>query len=137
MAVNPKSLKNLKSPVKGEVRNPKGRGKGVPNSKTRMLRLLEIVQEIENPITGKTEEFTVMEQIDAKLILKAKSGNAAAINMLLDRLEGRPAQSVDVTTGGEKINKIKQILEASGLAKEVTGDRQIGGSTDGTPESSA
>ena len=40
---------NLIPAKKGEVRNPKGRGKGVLNSKTRLLRLLELVTETKEP----------------------------------------------------------------------------------------
>jgi hypothetical protein len=51
---------NLKKPEKGEVRNPKGRGKGVLNSSTRLKKLLELVKETNNPITGEREDFTVL-----------------------------------------------------------------------------
>ena len=55
---------NLIPAQKGEIRNPNGRPKGIPNSKTRLLRLLELVQVKTNPITGEKEEFTVAEQLD-------------------------------------------------------------------------
>ena len=61
---------NLIPAQKGEIRNPKGRGKGVPNSRTRLLRLLELVQLKNNPITGEKEEFSVAEQLDLGRILQ-------------------------------------------------------------------
>ncbi len=64
---------NLIPAQKGEVRNPKGRGKGVPNSKTRLLRLLELVTKVRNPVTGEDEEFTIAEQLDMQIIAKAKA----------------------------------------------------------------
>lgn len=92
---------NLIPPKKGEIRNPKGRGKGVPNSKTRMLRLLELTQDLTNPVTGIVEGFSVMEQIDMILIQKARKGDIHAIKEILDRLEGKAQQKVDMTLDGE------------------------------------
>lgn len=95
---------NLIPPKKGEIRNPNGRPKGIPNSKTRMRRLLELTQDLKNPVTGEVEGFSVMEQIDMKLIQKARSGDLPAIRELLNRLEGLPAQAVDVTSAGQPIS---------------------------------
>jgi len=66
---------NLIPAQKGEVRNPNGRGKGVPNSKTRLLRLLELVTKVRNPVTGEDEEFTIAEQLDMQIIAKARKGD--------------------------------------------------------------
>ena len=87
---------NLIPAQKGEVRNPKGRGKGVPNSKTRLLRLLELVTKVRNPVTGEDEEFTIAEQLDMQIIAKARKGDLKAYEILLDRLEGRPKQTTDI-----------------------------------------
>ena len=62
---------NLIPAKKGEIRNPKGRTKGVPNSKTRLLRLLELVSVQTNPITGEKEEFSVAERLDLVILQKA------------------------------------------------------------------
>jgi len=94
---------NLIPPVKGEIRNPKGRGKGVPNSKTRLLRLLELTEDLKNPVTGEMEGFTIAEQLDLQQIVKAQKGDTKAYTVIMDRLEGKPQQSVDVTTQGESI----------------------------------
>ena len=88
---------NLIPAKKGEVRNPNGRGKGVQNSKTRLLRLLELVQKKKNPITGEEEEFTVLELMDMQMIAKALKGDQRAYEAVVDRLEGKPKQTTDIT----------------------------------------
>jgi len=85
---------------KGESGNPAGRPKGVPNSKTRLLRLLELVQTKTNPITGDKEEFTVAEQLDMVMINKAIKGDIRAYQEVMDRLEGKPKQSTEVEVSG-------------------------------------
>ena len=95
---------NLIPAQKGEIRNPNGRPKGVPNSKTRLLRLLELVQTKTNPITGDKEEFTVAEQLDMVLINKAIKGDIKAYQEVMDRLEGKAKQSTELeVTGGINI----------------------------------
>jgi hypothetical protein len=91
---------NLIPAKKGEVRNPNGRPKGVPNSKTRLLRLLELVQTQTNPITGEKEEFTVAEQLDMVLINKARKGDIRAYQEVMDRLEGKAKQSTELEVSG-------------------------------------
>jgi len=96
---------NLIPAQKGEVRNPNGRPKGIPNSKTRLLRLLELVQVKTNPITGEKEEFTVAEQLDMMVLQKAFKGDLKAYQEILDRLEGRAKQTSEVEiSGGMTIN---------------------------------
>lgn len=98
---------NLIPAKKGEVRNPNGRGKGVQNSKTRLLRLLELVQKKRNPITGEEEEFTVLELMDMQMISKALKGDQRAYEAIVDRLEGKPKQTTDITAdikGSVQIN---------------------------------
>ena len=96
---------NLIPAKKGEIRNPNGRPKGVPNSKTRLLRLLELVQTKTNPITGEKEEFSVAEQLDLVVLQKAFKGDLNAYKELMDRLEGKPKQTSEVElSGGLQIN---------------------------------
>lgn len=95
---------NLIPAQKGEVRNPNGRPKGVPNSKTRLLKLLELVTKVRNPVTGEEEDFSIAEQLDMQIIAKARKGDLKAYEIILDRLEGKAKQSTEVElTGGINI----------------------------------
>lgn len=85
----------------GQSGNPKGRPKGVPHSTTRLKRLLELTENLTNPITKEVEGFSVAEQMDLAQIIKARKGDTRAYMALLDRLEGKPKQDVDMKLGGE------------------------------------
>jgi 2-oxoglutarate dehydrogenase complex dehydrogenase (E1) component-like enzyme len=98
----PKGAKPFK---KGESGNPTGKPKGVEHSSTRLKRLLELTQDLKNPVTGETESFSVAEQMDLALIIKARKGDVLAYREILDRLEGKAKQSTDITTDGESLNK--------------------------------
>jgi hypothetical protein len=96
---------NLTPYPKGVSGNPAGKPKGVPNSKTRLLRLLELVSVQTNPITGDKEEFTVAERLDLVVLQKAFKGDLNAYKEILDRLEGRAKQSTEIeVSGGMTIN---------------------------------
>lgn len=96
---------NLKPYPKGVSGNPAGKPKGTEHSKTRLKRLLELVQKKRNPITGEDEEFTVLELMDMQMIAKALKGDQRAYQEVIDRLEGKPKQSTEVeVSGGMTIN---------------------------------
>jgi benzoyl-CoA reductase/2-hydroxyglutaryl-CoA dehydratase subunit BcrC/BadD/HgdB len=86
---------------KGQSGNPNGRPKGIPNTKTRLLRILELTQKKKNPITGKDEAFSIAEQMDMAMIAKALKGDISAYREVIDRLEGKANQQLDITTDGE------------------------------------
>ena len=102
---------NLIPAKKGEVRNPNGKPKGVPNTKTRLQRLLAITQDLKNPVTGEVEGFTVAEQMDLAQIIAARKGDTRAYNALVDRLEGKAAQAMDITTNGKDITEVKALTD--------------------------
>ena len=95
---------NLKPFPKGVSGNPAGKPKGTEHSKTRLKRLLELVQKKKNPITGEEEEFSVLELMDMHMIAKALKGDQRAYQEIIDRLVGKPKQTSEVElTGGVNI----------------------------------
>lgn len=79
----------------GADANPNGRPKGVPNTKTRLQKLLKLTNNLTNPLTGskKLEGFTIAEQMDMAQILNAIKGDTKSYNAVIDRLEGKPKQN--------------------------------------------
>lgn len=88
--------KGAKVFIKGESGNPAGRPPGVPNTKTRLQRILNLTQVKYNPITEQDEEFTIAEQMDIAMIKKALEGDIQAYKELVDRLEGKANQQTEV-----------------------------------------
>lgn len=107
MPNNPNAAKNLK-PFTGadDPRRSNGRPAGIPNTATRLKRLLEMEQEITNPVNGEKEKFTVAEQMDLAMINAARKGNVKAYTALVDRLEGKPNQALDMTSNGETLSNV-------------------------------
>lgn len=118
----------------GKSGNPAGRPPGIPNARTRYLRLLQLTEKISNPVTGELEEFSIMEQLDMQIIAKARRGDIAAYKEIMDRLEGKPKQSVDVS-GGD--NPIGILLDKFGVTEAVENDRKDNGSVPGSSKSSS
>lgn len=103
---------------KGQSGNPKGRPKGVPNSKTRLLKLLTITGTTMNPITKQMEEFTIAEFLDLQMIRKAAEGNIYAYQELMNRLEGKAAQAVDLTSKGKAFSAQEIIFKNYSKGKD-------------------
>lgn len=91
----------------GKSGNPNGRPKGVQNTSTRLERFLNATKRGKHPTTGEEDEFTVAELMDLQQIAKALKGDTAAWEKILDRLEGKPAQSVKMDVNQQQQAKIK------------------------------
>ena len=88
---------------KGTSGNPKGRPPG-PNAKTIIKKWLLAKEQMKNPISGTTETLTQLDIISLAQLVKARKGDTAAFNALLDRVDGKPKQTTDLTTDGESLN---------------------------------
>ncbi len=114
---------NLRPPKFGEVRNPNGRPKGARNLSTVLREMLDTKIDVNMPDGSKVKK-DFREIIIQKLIKKASDGDLKAIDIIMDRTEGKPMQSVDVTTQGEKVTNtpLEQLVpsdKASDLAEAL------------------
>lgn len=109
MAVSKRSLENLIPPQKGEVRNPKGKEPGTLSFKASLRKMLAIEETKVNELTNLAEVLTQQDLLNIAQIKKAKEGDTQAYNAIIDRLEGKPTQSIDNNhTGNVGINWIEQ-----------------------------
>ena len=96
MAVNPKSLENLKPPEKGEIRNPNGRGNS-KNTKTILERFLNLEINQRNPFTKEMENMSVLELMNLKQIANALEGDLQAFKEVVDRYEGKLTAKTEIS----------------------------------------
>jgi hypothetical protein len=102
--MSPNSLKNLKLIKKGEVKNPKGRGKGTKNRSTILEELLKLHvldkdgKRAKHPLTGKGW-IKFEELVDVALIKKAASGNIDAIKEIKDTIYGKIKEVHEIIDG--------------------------------------
>lgn len=79
---------------KGQSGNPKGRTKGVMTTKKRLEKVLELLKETKNPVTGEIEWLTVAELLDYAIIKKGLKGDVTAYREIFDRFEGKIPMSL-------------------------------------------
>lgn len=105
-----KRIDNLIPAKKGEIRNPAGRPKK-ENTYSDTLRDLLQGQDIEVnwTVNGKKKSLTVSSDknlyygVASAQIMEALKGNIQAQKEIVDRIQGKAPQGIDVTTDGEKI----------------------------------
>jgi hypothetical protein len=86
---NPQNLRKWK---KGQSGNPKGRPK-----------LPDISEALAKILADEKDGYSALEATLMALRAKAVKGDIRAAEALLDRAFGKPRQSVDHTTGGDKL----------------------------------
>ena len=91
---------NLIPAAKGDVRNPKGRGKGTLNRATIAKQWLSAIEAAVNPITGINERLTQADIITLAQIKKARKGDTQAYKALMDSGFGLPKQEIEQTNKG-------------------------------------
>lgn len=88
---------NLIPYKKGQSGNPNGRPKGSKNRSTIAKKWLQVIKEIENPLTLESEELSQEDLITLALLKKAANGDVNAYKALMDSGYGSPVQQVEQT----------------------------------------
>ena len=114
MAATEKSKANLKPPQKGEVRNPKGKPKGIKNRSTVLNEFMGCKMKKVNPITGKMETLTVEQHLELALIKQGIRGNTRAQTLMMEKRYGKVP--LDLNLAGQQGNnepiKMEMITQA-------------------------
>jgi hypothetical protein len=101
-----KGQENLIPAKKGEIRNPKGKPKGTKNLKT-LIR--EVLDATDVQINGKKVKADYA--IVAKLVQTALQGNLKAVEMIHDRMEGKPTQKQETELKVGDVDKVNRLLD--------------------------
>ena len=88
---------NLIPAKKGEIRNPKGRGKGVRGRATIVREWLMVEQKFKNPLTGKEEILSQADIMTLAVISKARKGDVIAFRELMDSGFGKNTDIQETT----------------------------------------
>jgi hypothetical protein len=99
-----------------------GRPKGSLSAKTIIKKWLEAKEKAKNPISGKEQNLTQYDIIALAQIQKARKGDTAAFNALLDRTEGKPKQEIEQT-----VNQRTVIIDTTGddtIHEETSGSQE-------------
>ena len=86
---------NLTPLKKGDVLNPKGRGKGTLNRSTLLKKWLSVKMDVTRPDTGKKEKMELFDAVTLALIQKALKGDVIAYKEIMDSLHGKITEKHD------------------------------------------
>ena len=83
-------------------RQPENRGKRDISSKTILTRFLSIEKDMINPLNGLEEKLTMAEIMHLKQLANAIQGDLASYKEIIDRLEGKTKQSIELDANVEQ-----------------------------------
>lgn len=110
---NPENIEPYKMKP-GETRNPDGRPKNALSFKTILRKIIEASEnheDFKNPISGKIEKQDQLTLIIWRLLQKARSGDLKAIEMMLDRVDGKPKQEIEHSGNKENPVAFKRLFD--------------------------
>ena len=110
---------NLIPAKKGDVRNPKGKAPGTKNRATILRKWIDVTTKVKDPATGKETTGTIEDEIKLALIIKAKSGDVAAIKEIDDTLYGKIKEQTELTGIPQQINIIVDSSETAETLKKL------------------
>ena len=102
-----KGQENLIPAKKGEIRNKYGKKKGTKNFKTILEKFLKIKTELKNPLTNEIKKMSIQEAVILSLLDKAiNKKDTKAIELIIERMDGKLKETVDLTTKDEQLDNI-------------------------------
>ena len=111
---------NLKPFEPGKSGNPNGREKGSKNLKTILKKYLDLKSDKKDDDGNELSYYEAMALEQIKL---ASKGDLSAFKEIADRVEGKPAQSIDITERKpdefEDMSQTELNEEAKRLIKEI------------------
>lgn len=101
LTLREKRLANLKPFKPGQSGNPAGKKPGTVSIKTELRELVSIILKGEfNNLNGEVENMTVARKVALTLLEKALAdGDLNAVVKIMEHLDGKPAQAVNI--GGQ------------------------------------
>jgi len=106
---------NLIPAKKGEIRNPKGRGKGVRGRATIVREWLMVEQKFKNPLTGQDEILSQADIMTLAVINKARKGDVIAFRELMDSGFGKVTE---VIQSEMKVEPLRIVIETDWKPKD-------------------
>lgn len=67
-----------------------------PQLRTILKKVLDSELDLDDPITRENYKMTIAHAIALRLVKRALEGNLKSIEMIMDRLEGKPGQSLSI-----------------------------------------
>lgn len=89
-------IDNLTPFKPGQSGNPKGKPKGTTSIVTELRRLMEKRMPVNDPITGRPVRIKIKQLVAMSLIKSALNGKPEAAGQIIDRLEGKVAQTMNL-----------------------------------------
>ena len=106
---------NLIPAKKGEIRNPKGRGKGSRGRATIVREWLMVEQKFKNPLTGQDEILSQADIMTLAVINKARKGDVIAFRELMDSGFGKVTE---VIQSEMKVEPLRIVIETDWKPKD-------------------
>jgi len=109
---------NLKPFEKGKSGNPSGRKPGALSLKTYIKKWLVAEEKFQNPITEEIETLSQYDIIVLMQIAKARKGDTKAFEVLIDRIEGKAKQAIDLEQE-ISVNDNRTVVNYSALSENT------------------
>jgi len=105
---------------KGQSGNPKGKPKGATSIVTELRRFMDKKMVVNDPVTGQPTKMKIGRLLAMSLIKSASKGNVPAITEIMNRLDGKVSQPMELAgAGGMPLTPPTIVFEATVSQEKV------------------